>query len=548
MHRQEEGIATTANMGPWPFFLCKYFVVAHWIHHLCASETGVGWQMVKHAGGRQASSSERRVHRKPRHDDPDVWSGMSEVKSKNWGHSSRSISFWFTVALVLASAVWNLVLRSFSREPSHPDAALLHIGMDSEDAADGAAMFGVYLHDFEGTGRGLAAARDFAAGEVVIQVPIAESFHIGKHSLPVTFALPGRNWLPGGDGEKQKLVLALLIERDRGEDSPWQRWIEAQPVDVPSQASLRPLHRRALNGTDVSKLLKTWDLVVQDTMAALRAAHALFVRPPTVADVEWALAIVESRAHMHVDGEWVLWPHLTLANHHWSTDRALEYHTVADQVSEVARTQLRTRVPLKRGDQVFLHYGAISNLRLLVQYGFIMQDNPFLEPTPVTMIQQVGHELFKFTNLPGGPACGRIAQETEEVLRRTRMQEAGLPDLMVDCWRLARQSFAKRSHAMSAVHAGAFVAGSLAYAGVLQPDVVTRDVETYREIAVFCESQRAQWENPVALEALHQNAGRLSTLLLDEMRREAESWGVCVHEMRRRATSLEIILETQGHH
>merc|ERR1712130_383776 len=48
--------------------------------------------------------------------------------------------------------------------------------------------------------------------------------------------------------------------------------------------------------------------------------------------------------------------------------------------------QIVTRKAIKKGDQVFIHYGAHSNTSLLVEYGFVIPANPD-DGIPLTLEQ-----------------------------------------------------------------------------------------------------------------------------------------------------------------
>jgi len=63
--------------------------------------------------------------------------------------------------------------------------------------------------------------------------------------------------------------------------------------------------------------------------------------------------------------------------------------------------QFKTLCSIEKGDQIFLNYGALNNLHLLVYYGFTAIDNPYdsvtleLEPPEVKSIPHFKHRNVK---------------------------------------------------------------------------------------------------------------------------------------------------------
>eukprot|EP00747_Dinoflagellata_sp_TGD_P110335 gnl/TRDRNA2_/TRDRNA2_170928_c1_seq2.p1 gnl/TRDRNA2_/TRDRNA2_170928_c1~~gnl/TRDRNA2_/TRDRNA2_170928_c1_seq2.p1 ORF type:complete len:376 (+),score=51.74 gnl/TRDRNA2_/TRDRNA2_170928_c1_seq2:78-1130(+) len=223
-----------------------------------------------------------------------------------------------------------------------PDGQLIRMGRATEHA-----KLGVYVRDFDDTGRGLAAATSFASGDVIIQMPLTEAAYIGKHNLYFDLHNVG-TLLKGGQGTKQVLALALLFERQKP-DTPWASFFSLLPTNVSNIAAMNDLHRRILNRTDLAKKFQDFDEIFQSTARFVKSAGWFFSTLPTDDEVRWALSIVESRAHDRPGGkERIIWPFLVLANHHYEQSRTMTYKTIQGNPTVV---QLRSQEPVRAGDQ-----------------------------------------------------------------------------------------------------------------------------------------------------------------------------------------------------
>lgn len=421
------------------------------------------------------------------------------------------------------------------------------------------AKLHVYGRHFDATGgRGLAAAKDFKAGDVVMKVPVMDEAMIGAHNLPKEF----RKHLKKGKLEStafQKLVFAfgLLYERQRPE-SPWQSFFETLPRRIESMAVMDDVHRRALSGTDLSVKLGDFDKLLARMQKSLGDVRSYFATPPTDEDLRRAIAVAESRTHARGDGEaLIIWPYVALGNHHWDVGETLESVAVEGAV------RLRARRAIAAGEQVFLHYGHFANIRLLVQYGFTIPGNPLLNTVSTAFFTPFSTVLLKFHRSaserlaqglgPKGPPCGDIASDMVGELRRWRHQPAALPELLLSCWR--KSQFADVASARTAADAGMFelageeahlagpqgarAGGKLEWAAWLE-----RDARALEAMAAACRQAQDEWrpEGGVALQELARRADPLSARLHEAILEEIRSWDQCITEMGRRAASTRAAL------
>lgn len=416
------------------------------------------------------------------------------------------------------------------------------------------AKLHVYGRHFDATGgRGLAAAKDFKAGDVVMKVPVIDEAMIGAHNLPKEF----RKRLKKGKLEStpfQKLVFAfgLLYERQRPE-SPWQSFFETLPRRIESMAVMDEVHRRALSGTDLSVKLGAFDELLARMRKSLEDVRSYFASPPTDEDLRWAIAVAESRTHARGNGEaLIIWPYVALGNHHWDVGETLESVAVDGTV------RLRARRAIAAGEQVFLHYGHFANIRLLVQYGFTIPGNPLLNTVSTAFFTPFSTVLLKFHRSaserlaqglgPKGPPCGDIAADMVGELRRWTHQPAALPELLLSCWR--KSQFADVASARTAADAGMFdLAGEEAH---LRPGAreklevawLERDARALEAMAAACQQAQDELrpEGGGALQELARREDPLSARMHEAILVEIRGWDQCIAEMGRRAASTRAAL------
>jgi len=175
-----------------------------------------------------------------------------------------------------------------------------------------------------------------------------------------------------------KLALKLLYERYRGEDSPFAPYIGSLPVGFPgipifwSKAELDALEYPPVSSQVVKRC--RW-LVEFSGMEAVRrlgghvfGKEAASVLSPNT--LGWALSAVTSRAFRPggEGGAAALLPLIDMCNH----DQAPNARVSASDSRALNLQALRDIAP---GEDVTLSYGELPNDFLLLDYGFVVEDN-----------------------------------------------------------------------------------------------------------------------------------------------------------------------------
>ncbi len=220
-----------------------------------------------------------------------------------------------------------------------------------------------------GPERGIYATADIASGDTLLRVPMECCL-----SDEVARATPaGRAVVAGWEGPaREALTLAAALAELRVANPPeWQAWLRSVPTRVPGHpAQFSPGERRAWVGTSVGVMLPD--------IAARHAAEWRWLREYTagfaaITEAEWAevRTLVTSRQyHLHPYEGTALVPIADLFNHarnpevEWHYDRGERAFTMS------ARRAVSAAAPLHTS------YGAKSNARLLLHYGFTLPDNP----------------------------------------------------------------------------------------------------------------------------------------------------------------------------
>lgn len=239
--------------------------------------------------------------------------------------------------------------------------------------------------DFPGTGRGLMTTEPLKAGELIISLPencllttvrVLESYlgdYIKRWKPPISPVLA--------------LCTFLIAERHIGVCSAWKPYIDVFPktyscpvyfaeevVDcLPS-----PLRRKAQEQRNAVRKLYISSRPFFFSLQPLFHEHVedLF----NYNAFQWAWCSINTRAvylkpvkskYLCEDREgFALAPYLDLLNHNPQVRIQAEFNN-ATRCYEI-----KTLVPYKRYDQVFICYGPHDSHRLLLEYGFVSGNNP----------------------------------------------------------------------------------------------------------------------------------------------------------------------------
>lgn len=269
----------------------------------------------------------------------------------------------------------------------HGDSSAPNMSHDAAWRALSACVAGsahVELHEFaDGTGRGLRATRDFAAGEVIMSVPTASCL-----SVEMALREPRLGAALAGKALRNEDMLAVYIMYLRS------MLVDAKDDDADPVSRLRRAHMALLPAAYTSSMffsdaelhvcrgsslhtmtLQLREQIEDDYTALVRTLFVphldLFPLPVfTRAAYMYALATVQSRGmDFEAPPYRVVCPLLDLVNHSSAVDTCHALDPVQQCVSVLAGA------PVAAGDQVFINYGRVGNARLLRLYGFVLPDN-----------------------------------------------------------------------------------------------------------------------------------------------------------------------------
>jgi len=455
-------------------------------------------------------------------------SSSKNRSGKTSGNTSLPFNPWviYTAVAAAIAGFFALTYESPAPPPSDdPARDLLSLGQSIKHM-----QLHVYSHNFPDTGRGLAASKDVAAGEVVIQMPMSTAAYIGKQNLPDGFMQRCAPILEGRLGARQLLILTIIYQHQL-RNSPWSLFFQSLPQQFSNLPMMTDVHRRAIKGTNADDI-EYVDQVLTAVRVSVERARAFFSKQPTAEEITWATAVVASRLHPLQD-ELVLWPFLVLANHHYEVNKTLEERVVDIAGGDLKVWQLLANEPMHQGQQVFINYGTFSNLKLMVQYGFTIPGNPVLENVPNLLLEwgiaKASMSKFSSRLTPQGPDCsgGAIGKNA----KRHAHQHFNVPEAFVKCWRLGR--FDDLASAQQALEAGMFEASGIAAITASQAvsrQWLERDVLAYQDLGAACAKVKRAFSQDAALEQLHAASDAISVGLRDALAVELGSWDTCVKE------------------
>jgi len=461
------------------------------------------------------------------------------------------------MVLLAGFCVWKHQANRPSQAVSEATAML------AEVISAGNSVHGVSA-SFPVTGRGLAANKNFKKGEVVLRMKSAALGGLGPDAgawLPwrenIRAAVAGLE-LNGTKGTKLWAACALLVERALGADSRFFNFIKMLPTEPAAYlgwGSDSLVVAEALGGiptiNEKLKSLREQAEHLRSWLVALRAMDARWVnlRIGKESDEDaarWAISHVDSRAHM-LDGSATLFPAMTLMNHNFHPDVHLQWEEKGDDVLMVAPQKI------KEGEQLFLSYGTFSNLRLLVQYGFAVDSNPFGELISNAFLTKAADfEIFLYKDLVRGKPdldCGAIAKDASVVLQKTLGEAAGVPELVLNCMRLGQmpnRTEAKQALDMKWFGANIYQdlvrwlskseAGNHTEAHEQIRRWLASDRRVYQTVIGWCgDEAKASWEHGGgALAKIFDLKTPLAVSISNAVSQELDFWKKCKDEMHRR--------------
>ncbi|CAC5379647.1 unnamed protein product [Mytilus coruscus] len=231
---------------------------------------------------------------------------------------------------------------------------------------------------FLDTGRGLMTKRPIYPGDVIIAIP--KPFLITMDTVlksEVGFLLK-RSHLKLN--LQQAMTIFLITEKEKQEESVWWRYIKVLPETFDTLAFWK--------SSDLCLLSKN---VYKKTFAALNDLQTfydeiiLFLSSSkevmiTFNEFRWAWYCINSRSiYYDCDSS----PYITDTNKNIALAPFLDLlnHSTTAEVEAAFNKnnncfEIKTYNSFRKYDQVFISYGAHSNTHLLMEYGFILPDNP----------------------------------------------------------------------------------------------------------------------------------------------------------------------------
>ncbi|KAF9384069.1 SET domain-containing protein 4 [Podila verticillata] len=234
------------------------------------------------------------------------------------------------------------------------------------------------LADFSNTGRGMMATKDIKAGEVIVQVP--ERNLVTLKTLQSTY---GPRIARFGKKINSHMVIALHIALlvQAPEKSGWLPYLrllpkrfDTMPVRYPQELfDLLPQNAQAHVNKQKAKIVADYNCVID----FLKSNQDLLSRPLSYEEYEWAWLVVNTRC-IYLDAKKqdaadniALAPMLDFLNH------TPDAKTEGRFCTKTKSYQIKTLLPYKKGEQVFINYGPHDNCFILVEYGFVTLDNPY---------------------------------------------------------------------------------------------------------------------------------------------------------------------------
>ncbi|KAK3842707.1 MAG: hypothetical protein J3R72DRAFT_442254 [Linnemannia gamsii] len=234
------------------------------------------------------------------------------------------------------------------------------------------------LAEFSNTGRGMMATKDIKAGEVIVQVP--ERNLVTMRSLQATY---GARIARFGKKVNSHMIIALHIALlvQAPERSGWLPYLrmlpkkfDTMPVRYPPELlELLPQNAQVHVKKQKAKIEADYNI----TLDFLQSNADLLTRPLQYEEYEWAWLVVNTRC-IYLDAKnqsaadnIALAPMLDFLNH------THDAKTEGAFCTKTKSYQIKTLLPYKKGEQVFINYGPHDNCFILVEYGFVTPNNPY---------------------------------------------------------------------------------------------------------------------------------------------------------------------------
>ncbi len=296
---------------------------------------------------------------------------------------------------------WQLLQR-------HPRPAVTSPGASPVEALvrwlerEGARVRGLTIDEAPDRHRGARATADLPRGATVLELPrrailtreLASTSRVGRALARARARL---------ESEDSSFAAFLLDERARP-DSVWRALIDALPASFPEHPFFFDAATlRELEGTGLARVLEERRASLARDHEALRAALPDWQH--TLDAFTWARLVIVSRVFgLTLDGvpTRCLVPLADMLNHR----RPAQADVSWGYSEELQRFTMHAARDIARGEPVCDTYGEKSNVRYLLGYGFVLEDN--LEQETVTLELALPHDRWELRRreVLGLPAGG----------------------------------------------------------------------------------------------------------------------------------------------
>ncbi|KAG0344429.1 SET domain-containing protein 4 [Podila humilis] len=253
------------------------------------------------------------------------------------------------------------------------------------------------LAEFSNTGRGMMATKNIKAGEVIVQVP--ERNLVTLKSLQSIY---GPRIARFGKNVNSHMIIALHIALlvQAPEKSGWLPYLrllpkkfDTMPVRYPQELfDLLPENAKAHVNKQKAKIVSDYNCVLdflkvmksqsvvmyqQVSTLTLTANRVRAHRPTKTFSQDLYNMRINTRC-IYLDAKKqsaadniALAPMLDFLNH------THDAKTEGRFCTKTKSYEIKTLLPYKKGEQVFINYGPHDNCFILVEYGFVTPDNPY---------------------------------------------------------------------------------------------------------------------------------------------------------------------------
>ncbi|KAL5010710.1 hypothetical protein ScPMuIL_013015 [Solemya velum] len=241
---------------------------------------------------------------------------------------------------------------------------------------------------FPETGRGLMASADISSDDLIVAIPRCLLI-----TTETVLASEIGHWIKRWKPllcPQQILSVYLMWETQKGAASEWHPYIQTLPgsfttpayfTDTDLQLLPTAVFQRAVQLNQ--KLCVFYQQIIDFSDTYWPESVEIFTFEAfrrawyTVNSRSVYMEIGKSEFVRGVENNLALAPFLDLLNH------STQAQITAGYDRESKTYQIRTLVPYRRYEQVFISYGPADNHKLLLEYGFILPNNP--------------HDVFNFT-------------------------------------------------------------------------------------------------------------------------------------------------------